>query len=430
MVGDNLIEIGSIIKLQRTKRNMTQEELSEGIVSLSYLSKIENKKTKASPEIIQLLCNRLEIELTEKLDIEIEEKCQEWYGMLYDRFDKQKISVIYEELQQLLGRSINDQTLMFEIHKIRYYCIMRDLKKALCKINELHEMANSFNPIHKYYWHKFQGNYYSFKTYHHQAMQHYKLAEETISFANIQEQEIADLQYIISIEHSKLWNDLETIEYAKKAMGIFQQNYNFIRCAQCHILLGIAHHRIKNLDKATKNYNLALQLGELKNNEDVVHLAHYNLGYLHSITGNSEKAIEHYLIAIQNNNFKEKTKLVSLIRLIQEFYLVGDYEKAKNYLDQTILVLEAYINDYNEYIEDLHKYVIKVYTHLLNGETKQFISVLANDFIPYLEKKRNYEYLAFYAKMLGDHLEKSGKYKSSLQYYKLANSSYEKLFNL
>ncbi|NWO14895.1 helix-turn-helix domain-containing protein [Virgibacillus sp.] len=35
-----MLDIGSIIKLQRTKRNMTQEELSAGIVSLSYLSKI------------------------------------------------------------------------------------------------------------------------------------------------------------------------------------------------------------------------------------------------------------------------------------------------------------------------------------------------------------------------------------------------------
>ncbi len=54
---------------------MTQEELSEGIVSLSYLSKIENQKTNASPEILQLLCDRLGIEISE--DTDIEEKCKQ-----------------------------------------------------------------------------------------------------------------------------------------------------------------------------------------------------------------------------------------------------------------------------------------------------------------------------------------------------------------
>ncbi|WP_077296452.1 helix-turn-helix domain-containing protein [Virgibacillus pantothenticus] len=73
-----MIDIGYIIKLQRTKRNMTQEELSEGFVSLSYLSKIENQKTNANPEIIQLLCNRLGIELTDTPDAQIEEKCRKW----------------------------------------------------------------------------------------------------------------------------------------------------------------------------------------------------------------------------------------------------------------------------------------------------------------------------------------------------------------
>ncbi|MEB5454287.1 helix-turn-helix domain-containing protein [Virgibacillus pantothenticus] len=76
------MDIGLLIKLHRLKCKMTQEELSEGIVFLSYLSKIENQKTNASPEILQLLCNRLGIEISEDTDREVEEECKEWYDML------------------------------------------------------------------------------------------------------------------------------------------------------------------------------------------------------------------------------------------------------------------------------------------------------------------------------------------------------------
>ncbi|WP_244969449.1 helix-turn-helix domain-containing protein [Virgibacillus pantothenticus] len=431
MVGDKLVDIGSIIKLQRTKRNMTQGELSEGIVSLSYLSKIENKKTKASPEIIQLLCNRLEIELTDTPDVQIEEKCKQWYAMLFDHLDKQAMVTKYEELQELMDRSINDQTLMFEIHKIRYYCVLRDLGKALQKINELHEMADSFNPTHKYYWYKFKGTYNSHKEDHQQAMQYYKLAEETTNLANITDDEIADLRYAISVTHRHLWEDLEAIEYARQAMEIFQRDYNFARCAQCHILLGIAYQKIDKSDIAIKNYNLALHLGELHNNEDVIHLAHYNLGYLHSLMGNSEEAIKHYLVAIQNNNLTEKIKLESLTRLIQELYTIGEYEKAGKYLRQTSEILESVKESFEYYnYNKLYDKIIKIYTHLLNGETKRFQSVLTDELIPYLKQRKDYYHLLFYAKMLATHLEKMGKYKASLQYYKLADSSYQQIIKL
>ncbi|WP_164493482.1 helix-turn-helix domain-containing protein [Terribacillus saccharophilus] len=40
------MEIGPLIKLHRIKQSMTQEDLAAGIVSESYLSKIENQKTR------------------------------------------------------------------------------------------------------------------------------------------------------------------------------------------------------------------------------------------------------------------------------------------------------------------------------------------------------------------------------------------------
>src|SRR5699024_9988013 len=124
--------------------------------------------------------------------------------------------------------------------------------------------------------------------------QMYKLAEEKINKIELEEIEEADLIYAIAVTHSKLINTLEAIDYAKKALDIFMKEYNFIRCAQCHIILGISYRRIKMYDNAIKNYNLALHLGKLDKNKNIILLTHQNLGHLYFTKGDSEKAIKHF----------------------------------------------------------------------------------------------------------------------------------------
>lgn len=408
-------DIGYTIKLHRTKRNLTQEELSEGIVSLSYLSKIENQKARANPEIIQALCNRLGIELTNISDLQIEEQCKKWYDMLYDHFDKQEIMTRYKELQKVMDRSINNQTIMFEIHKIRYYIILRDFQKALHKMNELHEMADSFNPPHKYYWNKFQGNYYSFKEEHQQSLHCYKKAEKVHRSAEIEEEEIADLYYAISIQHSHLLNGLETINYAEKAMAVFQRNYNFIRCAQCHIMLGIAYQRIKMYDLALENYNQAMYLGKLNNEEQVIQLAYLNLGLFYFTIGNSKKSIENYALALKTTDLDYELKLDAITHLIHSFYQNNENSKAKEYL--TLAWDALRLSKEKEYYS-FYRYTTQVYTYLLNGELKDFVSILVEEFIPYLKQRKNYQYAVFYSKLLASYLEDTDKHRGSMQYYK------------
>ena len=52
---------GVLLRRERIRRNWSQEGLCRGICSVSYLSKIEQGKTEASPEILRLLFARLEL---------------------------------------------------------------------------------------------------------------------------------------------------------------------------------------------------------------------------------------------------------------------------------------------------------------------------------------------------------------------------------
>src|SRR5690625_1002814 len=244
------MEIGPFIKLHRIEQNMTQEDLSKGIVSMSYLSKIENERTVASPEVIRMLCTRLGIQLNSKREAVIQKKCKKWYKLLYEVTDKEEIIKRHQEIRKLVSTTYSYSFVMFEIHRIRYFLVLREYSKALQQINKLNEISSTFDTLQQYYWFKFKGNYSSLKNESNEAIRLYKKAENLFSQLDLSEDEKADLQYTIAVTYSKLRNTLESIKYAEKALDTFMKKYNFIRCAECHIILGIAYRRIKMYEKS------------------------------------------------------------------------------------------------------------------------------------------------------------------------------------
>ena len=53
--------VSALIRYRRLERNWSQEGLCDGVCAVSYLSKIEQGKAEASPEILQKLLRRLDI---------------------------------------------------------------------------------------------------------------------------------------------------------------------------------------------------------------------------------------------------------------------------------------------------------------------------------------------------------------------------------
>lgn len=421
------MEIGSFIKLQRVKKGMTQEELAEGIVSMSYLSKIENLRAEASPEVVSMLCTRLGIDLDGDQTITIKEKCEEWFNMLFDASDKNEMIDKYNELNELLAVVRSDSLMLFEIHKIRYFLILGEYDNALEQINSLNELSGNFDNLQMYYWYKFKGNYATTSNEYNQSLRMYNLAEGKISYLNLPDSEIADLYYVISVTHSTLLHTLEAIEYADKAIEIFQKEYNFLRCAQCHIILGISYRRIKMYQKAIKHYNLARHLGELNKNNNVIQLTNQNLGYLYAVMGESKQAIKYYLQAIDDDSVGINERLIAITNLIKEYYKLQNFDKALEIIEQAKVILSQ---ARNSVFYDLYYYIIHSYIHAINGDYEKFTTLVTEDLIPYLKKHKDHANLILFSKMLAKHFEDVGRYKDSVKYYKLANLTFEEVVNL
>lgn len=421
------MEIGPYIKLNRIKQEMTQSDLAEGIVSLSYLSKIENGKTEASPHVMSLLCTRLGIEINIEKDDTIQEKCQEWYKLLFEVNDKNEIVEKYTELDELIKETHSDNLIMFEIHKIRYFLIMGEFDRALAQINELEEISSTFDSLHQFYWFKFKGNYKTVNGDFKEAMRKYKQAEEKLNQLDMEEEEVADLQYTIAVTHSKLRNTLEVIEYAEKALDTFRKLYNFIRCAECHIILGISYRRIRMYKKAIKNQNLAKHLGKLDKNKQVIQLANQNLGYLHSARGDSLEAIHFYTEVAQDSDVDMHTKLPAVASLIKEYYNVPNYEKVEEMINIGLEYLKDMIDDDSFRI---FYYIIYTYKYALNEEHNKFEHIVSKEFIPYLKKYNDNANIAVYTTMLAKHYESLNQYKNATYNYELANQAYKELINI
>ncbi|WP_068676883.1 helix-turn-helix domain-containing protein [Oceanobacillus sp. Castelsardo] len=421
-----MIEIGSFIKLQRTKKGMTLGELADGIVSVSYLSKIENLKTQASPEIIQLLCNKLGIKVDNSKELVIEEKCNQWFSMLFAVNDKEDIIATYKELQELMDTNISESLLMFEIHKIRYYLLIGETSQAHNKIKELNEISENFDDIHKFYWYKYKGNYYSVIEDNSVALEMYNHAKGLSKFLNIEEREVADVYYLLAVTHSKLRNTLESIDYANEALDVYMKQYDFVRCAQCHNILGISYRRIRMYEKAIKNYNLALHLGKLNNNKSIIQLTNQNLGHLYSVKGDSEEAIKHYLEVLNDDQVLPSNRLTTLASSVSEYYQTERYDEAK----ETIHVAFQLMKELKEETPRLSYYTIHIYHHLLNEEFDKFENVMVKELLPYLRKTKDYANIIIFSSLLADFFEKRQRYKDAAKYYKEVNFAYRQIANI
>lgn len=406
---------------------MTQEELASGIVSISYLSKIENAYTNASDEVIDLLCKRLDIEPVEESDEALLDLYHKWYSMLFETNDKSEIIHLYQQIKNVMRSQVAEESFMFEIHVIRYHLVLGEQEKALNQIDKLAEIAETFDHTDSYYWYKFKGNYHSIYNESIKAMKMYKFAEEIGNIIELPKEEKADLSYTISVTHSQLRNTLETIEYAERALEMYRTQYNFLRCAQCHLLLGISYRRIRLYEKAVENYNLAKQLGELSKNPQVIQLANQNLGYLYATNGKVSEAITHYEEVANDLDVDLNARLPAIASLIKEYYSISNFKQTRSMVLQGLDLLEQ-LPSQKAY--QLYYYIIHTYKHVLDGEMKAFEKMVIDSFLPYLQKHKDYVNIVVYTTMLANHYEKLHTYKDAVFYHKEASKAYEQLTNI
>ncbi|WP_077617365.1 helix-turn-helix transcriptional regulator [Bacillus sinesaloumensis] len=413
------MEIGSRIRFFRIQNNMTQEELAQEIISISYLSKIENNQTSASIEVLELLCERLGIKLIESEEYTQLKELHDWYHLMVAR-KREPVLEFYESYE---CKNTNDSrvAIFFVLFELRHFIFTNQLDKAEDQIKKIDLYRDIFEVRMNYFYEKFVGQFYYLKSQFSVAMEHFKAAEGILtSSVHFESWETADLYYYIGLNNNRMGKLALSIVNIQKALAIYQSLYDLKRSAECQILLGICYEKIDEFQMAEENYLLATKVAEGINDSSLLGLIFHNQGVLYSKIGKSEEAIEHFL-----NSLKHKAddmvigRLRSIHGLIDEYYKSGEYKKCQKWLETGLALVENH-QGYPEF--RIH---FTYYDYLLNKleDLQRFIE---KDALPYFEGNEHHLQVAYYAEELGKIYQENHKYKLASYYFSKAVSSLKK----
>ena len=181
-------------------------------------------------------------------------------------------------------------------------------------------------------------------------------------------------------------------------------------------------------DKAIKNFNLALHLGKLEKNKQLIQLTNQNLGYLYSSKGDSVEAIKHYKEIIYDTELYIGEKVETLASLVRECYNIKSFDEAKEGIEYGLKLISELEEEIDQY--KIFYYIIHTYNNLLNEEYGKFEKLVVKEFLPYLKKHKDYASIVIFAELIAKHYEKLNKYKDATKYYKEANFAYEQISNI
>jgi transcriptional regulator with XRE-family HTH domain len=416
--------IGQRIYYFRKAKGLTQEQLANGICSVSHLSKIENGHETPSSDILKHLCIRLNISVNDidfAEDIKaLSQPLHEWYTLIVNR-DKEAAIEKHADLEERLVH-IQDPTLLlkYRLFTVRYKLLLQDLDGASLLLKEIDPYKKSFDSDLEFYYYLFLGLYTYMGGDYVNALKFYKQAERAGDALRIQDPE---LYYQLALANSQLHHISHSINYANKALDLFDQYCNYFRSIDCQIILGINNRKIGNYEQTEKYYLNALKVAKMFDNKDLISMIYHNLGTLYS-KDNLKKGIEYFQCSLKYREDHEHEKIVrTLYCIAKDYYRLKDFKLAHDWLEKGNKIAKQ--EDLVEF--QMHFQVLKY--QMNNGTSSELEELLRDKVIPYFQKKQKWGDVAEYAETLANYYSSHFKYKSSSYYYKVVNESRKKMFS-
>jgi len=386
-------DIGSFIKKQRVERNITQEKLSEGICSISYLSKIENNQIIPNHYLCKKIFERLEVkEDCFNVSIKDHEYLKEAINA-YFYYQNDLLSDIYDEVQVI------EKSIKKELIELIYFLVF-DKQKAKKYINLLENIV---------------------KTMRTEELSVYLL------FSSV---------YYLSINKNRLsfqiLNSLENVDVRNKKVILLMHYYRYI-VSQKLKLKNYSHNDYNEYLSLSVKYNNNIRLNNLKLVKSEFLLLEDPVNAFNSLKYMSPR---HMTLSQKNKLYYLLGACMYRLKLFDEALneLENVYENSKYYAVSLLVKLAIYkrLNDtYNHTITEnliknlvandrLIKERVNFQYKIIEDECdkKDYLREIA---IPYSIKTEDYYMLEYYVKAIMDICIKNSRYKEALQYLKKLN---------
>ncbi|SEA83657.1 Helix-turn-helix [Thalassobacillus cyri] len=404
------IDYGKLIYLERIRKRMTQDQLSRGICSVPYLSKLENQRiNEPNPETISLLLKKLAIDYTSQTSLVSETiaDLEQWYSSITSK-NMQDIENIYIKLEQLQLNRYPDLNIWFKLISIRYFIYQKDGKSAEKIKQELAGTLDKLDSYQKFYYLYFSGLIDCLNKAYTEGLCKLHDAEKIANDHSVNDPE---LLYHLALTYSHINNSSLAIYYSQSAKRFFDQNMNIHRGLDCQVILGINFLRIKRYDNAEQVFRDILRISQSINDPKLPGKTYHNLGFLYAEKEDFTTALSYYHKALDLKEVYSDSYCSTVLRIIHVHQKLGEVEAALEWIDQ---VIEKGCLDGSDIIIQFQLKRLE-----LLGEDTVYYEYIKDTALPYFLKINNQKSVKLYAQKAALYYEDNFYYKKANHYYKL-----------
>ncbi|GEL77319.1 helix-turn-helix domain-containing protein [Tenuibacillus multivorans] len=411
--------VGKMIKWHRNKKSYTQEQLAEGICSVTQLSKIENNQIPANEDILFQIAERLNIDqykLTNYADTHNLHQVKQWMTYIHE-YDLINAKKLYIQLQSSTDTQAHyDIEFLYELALFGYYLMTDQVKKADQLYQTIYEYETLFEAVDAYSFYKFTGEYYKNKGLYIDALNQLEQAEEYSK-----DVEDPELLILLAIVYSHLEKVLTSNAYARRALRIFQDKLYYTRIIECEIVISVNYIYAHDLNVAEQHLQRLITLIDDKFDVKAIVKIYFHLGFIQAIKRDFDQA-ELSLKRCLQFNINEPELLHCRYLIAHLYYMKEDFEMAVKYIGSGMSMAKEY---------NIERYLIKfhVLNLLIEKDEEGLIDYLKKKAIPFFRITGQSFDLTFYYQLLGYTLYQLKRYKSAAEILMGADEQRKRLMN-
>ncbi|MHC8517804.1 tetratricopeptide repeat protein [Sporosarcina sp. ITBMC105] len=417
------MKVGHVIRAERVRQNMKQIVLAKGICTPSYLSKIERNMINPSEEVVELLMDRLGMDSSKfrsPVESDFEQKfaklLKDTYRSVITKRDK---SYTKEQLDLLVNENpvFYDQSLYYTYLLIvfRFRLILgQEIEQRWNDLDVLDEFTSNFDDHQMYLYTLNKALLFYSLGKLGEAIEYFERVVEIVDAIHLEDWEKAEIDYILGVAYTADIRIFHSIEYIRKALTYFREQFAMKRVLECYVLLGITYKKTEQYQEAFDAYSKAKQLCEDFNLEDEKGLVYHNLGSLNSLLGNRNDAIKFYLMSMESKEYI-KNPYITIYCLVVEYSKSREIDKVIEWTKRGITLFE----ERQEHRHITYYYHLKFYQFLYCEEKPNVESAI--EIIDYFKELDDYRNVQKYCTALAEWYYMNRKYKLSSIYFKEAN---------
>jgi len=410
---------GHVIKFERIRQNFKQVQLSDGICTPSYLSKIESNSIVPSEEVLSMLVNKLKLNIS---TFDMPES--EFISTLQNKY-KEAILFKNREKTSLLLHELNQKSYIFSDFKSFYDYQLILLRLNLITTNiqnppkeiirALSEFKMHFNNHQRFTFYINLGFLKFFENEIMSSLENFEKALVILPNIKCEDWEIADMEYALGLVLVMSQRYVSSIEYTKRSITFFEKHLYYARSIEAYIVLSVAYKYSHKYDEASKILKIAQNIANKTNHtENLLHL-HYSVGAIDTKQGNWESAIFNYRSCFDLSNEDDWNASISIIALIIEYAKQRDFSSVIEW-SQRGLTLCNNSTDPLIKIKEPHFYCFLA----IYGELEDYENTLIKG-IKLFEQHDEFRFAHKYSLQLAQHYMENKKYKKAALQYKKAN---------